>query len=142
MPTKSWLYGSINGKLNDRLNRLQFRIHNTLINRLRKEPMQQIFIDKFTVPTNSWTEFFNRMNINRDFIKKLPGFVRDNVYKRNDDNGNFICITVAVWENEEAINNAKESVQIEYKRTGFNPAEMFARLNISIERGTYNEVDN
>lgn len=100
------------------------------------------FIDKFIVPENAKQEFMERVRINRNFIKKLPGFIEDAAYERTNDEGNVVFITVAVWENETALQNAKEAVQATYKKEGFNPAEMLERLNITIDRGTYTEVMN
>jgi predicted ester cyclase len=95
------------------------------------------FIDKFLVPAAAKQEFYERMRINRDFIKTLAGFVTDAAYERTDDEGNLICITTAVWENADALNKAREAVQAAYKKEGFNPAEMYKRLNITIDRGVY-----
>ena len=38
--------------------------------------MQQIFIDKFIIPASSFEEFSERMNYNRQFIKKYPGLFK------------------------------------------------------------------
>lgn len=99
-----------------------------------------VFIDKFLLPQKAEEEFITRMNVNRDFIEDLPGFIQDNVYEQTGGDGNRVIITVAVWENEEALNRAKEAVQAEYQRTGFNPQEFMERLNIKLERGTYREL--
>jgi heme-degrading monooxygenase HmoA len=98
------------------------------------------FIDKFFVPAAAKQAFYERMAINRKFIKTLPGFISDAAYERTDDDGNLVCITIAVWANAEALNKAKEAVLAEYKKQGFNPAEMFKQLNIVIDRGVYNEI--
>jgi heme-degrading monooxygenase HmoA len=102
--------------------------------------MKQIFIDKFTVPKNVYEEFVQRMNSNRNFLRTISGFVEDTAYERTDENGAVIVITVAVWDSREALENAKKAVQVEYKKIGFNPAEMLARLNITMDRGTYKEI--
>lgn len=102
--------------------------------------MKQIFIDKFTVPQHAYGEFVQRMNYNRNFLRTLSGFVEDTAYERTDENGDVIVVTVAIWAGQEALENAKEAVQTEYKRIGFNPAEMLARLNITMDRGTYKEI--
>ncbi|MNZ68692.1 SnoaL-like polyketide cyclase [compost metagenome] len=108
---------------------------------LSNDPANEVqFIDKFLVPAAAKKEFYDRVNINRNFIKKLPGFIRDNVYEYIDENGNTICITIALWKNKEALSAAKTAVQEEYKKTGFDPAEMFKRLNISADRGVYKEL--
>ncbi len=102
--------------------------------------MKQIFIDKFTVPQNAYEEFTQRMNHNRKFLRTLSGFVEDTAYERSDENGNFIIITVAVWSNQETLKKAKEAVEVEYKRIGFNPGEMMARLKVTMDRGIYQEI--
>lgn len=99
------------------------------------------FIDKFLVPAHAKNEFFTRMNINRSFIKKLPGFLEDAAYELYNDNGDLVCITIAHWESREALNKAKELVQAEYKKQGFDAAEMFKRLNITVDRGIYTGVN-
>ena len=98
------------------------------------------FIDTFHLPREAREEFMHRVDINRNFIKDLPGFVEDAAYERTDEHGNLVFVTVAVWENEAALEHAKAAVQAEYKKQGFHPAEMFERLNITVERGTFKEV--
>lgn len=98
------------------------------------------FIDKFTMPVEAKREFMERMHINMDIIKKLPGFIDHTIYERVDDIGKFEVITIAVWESEIALKKAKENVQLAYKQQGFDMARFFERLNISMERGEYTEV--
>ena len=98
---------------------------------------QTCFIDKFFVPAAGKEEFYERMRINREFIKKLPGFIGDDAYTYTDENDNLICVTVARWRNTDFINKAKEAVQAEYKRENFDMPGMLKRLNISIDRGVY-----
>jgi steroid delta-isomerase-like uncharacterized protein len=112
-----------------------------LTNAKAKGTSQQVrFIDKFIVPAEAKTEFLERVTINRNFIRVLPGFVEDAAYERTDESGNLIFITIAVWQNEDSLKTAKEAVQAEYKKQGFNPAQMFDRLNIKIDRGIYTEA--
>ena len=101
---------------------------------------QRIFIDRFSVPVNARKEFMERMTYNRNFLKKLPGFIEDNAYETTGNEGNLLIVTVAVWESDEAIARAKEAVQAEYKKIGFNMPEFLQRQNISIERGIYNKM--
>jgi steroid delta-isomerase-like uncharacterized protein len=98
------------------------------------------FIDKFLVPAAAKQEFMERVVISRNLLRTLPGFVEDAMFERTDENGNLIFISIAVWENEDAIKNAKEVVQSEYKKQGFNPSEMFERLHITLDRGVYKEI--
>jgi predicted ester cyclase len=98
------------------------------------------FIDKFIIPAAAKKEFYDRMNSNRAFIRKLPGFIEDEAYEYTDKDGNVICLTIATWENKEALQKAKALVQDEYKREGFDPGEMMSRLHIAMDRGIYSEV--
>jgi hypothetical protein len=104
--------------------------------------MKQIFIDKFLVPQNAKQEFVERMAINRNFIKTLHGFIGDDAYERTDEVGNLICITIAVWDNEDVLAKAKDAVQEEYKKQGFNMPEMLKRLHIIQERGIYKKMED
>ena len=104
--------------------------------------MKQIFIDKFIVPKSAIEEFLQKMNYNRNFIKNIQGCDSNTGYERTDENGNLIAITIVVWESEDALNKAKEVVQAEYNRINFNPAEMMSRLNITIDRGIYTEIED
>jgi steroid delta-isomerase-like uncharacterized protein len=97
-------------------------------------------IDKFFVPAAAKAEFYERMHINRSFIRTLPGFVKDEAYEYTDDNGNLICVTVAHWTDKTAVANAKEAVQAEYKKQGFDMPAMLKRLNITIDRAFYTPV--
>jgi len=106
----------------------------------KTKAMKQIFIDKFVLPEDAKAEFFERMNYNRTFLKKQPGFISDSAYERTDEHGNLVVVTVAIWENEDAITKAKVAVQAEYKRIGFNMPAMLERLKITIERATYHEI--
>ena len=106
----------------------------------KKVMTQQTLIDRFIVPQPAIDAFMQRVNYNRNFIKKLPGFVHDAAYQHKDEKGNLIFVTVAVWENESVINNAKAAVQAEYKRIGFNMPQFLEQTGITIERGIYEEV--
>lgn len=106
----------------------------------KSETMKQIFIDTFIVPEKSKQEFLERVTINRNFIKHLNGFIKDHAYERTDENGNLIYMTIAVWENEAVLKKAKETVQAQYKKEGFNIFEMFKRLNIVMDRNIYKEA--
>jgi predicted ester cyclase/heme-degrading monooxygenase HmoA len=112
---------------------------NALVNK-KAHNGQVNFIDKFFVPKAAINEFQERVKINRDFIKTLPGFIEDAAYEYTDNEGNLICVTVALWQSQEALNKAKEAVQEFYKKDGFNPSEMLQRLQITADRGIYTQI--
>lgn len=99
-----------------------------------------ILIDKFIVPDMAKAEFLQRVKINRDFIKTLSGFIRDAAYTYTSSDGKLVCVTVAVWTNREALDTAKDAVQAQYKREGFDMPGMLKRLDITIDRGIYKEL--
>ena len=109
-----------------------------MINKMKK----QILIDKFFIPQKSLEEFNQRMTYNRNFIKNLPGFIKDEVFVQTTEDGSLTVITVATWENQESLTKAKDVVQNEYKRIGFNPVEFYQRLNIKMERGLFHHMDD
>ena len=112
---------------------------NVLFN--KKANKDQVnFIDKFFVPAAAIKEFKERVHINRELIKKLPGFIEDAAYEYADKDGNLIFITVALWQNSEALNKAKEAVQAEYKKDGFDMPAMVKRLGITVDRGIYTQI--
>jgi len=102
---------------------------------------KQILIDKFFIPKNSAEEFNKRMKYNRDFIKNLPGFIKDEVFVQMAEDGSLAVITVATWENRESLTKIWDVVQNEYKRIGFNPIEFYRRLNIKMERGLFQDME-
>jgi hypothetical protein len=106
----------------------------------KKVMTQPTLIDRFIVPQPAIDVFMQRVQYNRNFIKKLPGFIHDAAYQHRDEKGNLLFVTVAVWENETVINNAKAAVQAEYKRIGFNMPLFLEQAGITIDRGIYEEV--
>jgi heme-degrading monooxygenase HmoA len=98
---------------------------------------QLILIDQFTVPLQSREQFLERMRINRNFIRNLPGFIQDMAFEQTEENGQYRCITLATWENKEAFAQAKQAVADMYQKQGFNLPEMLSRLEIQMDRGIY-----
>lgn len=97
------------------------------------------FIGKYLIPAASKETFLERQNIARAFIHTLAGFVRDHAYERITEDGDTEYITIATWVNDEALNNARDLVQAENMRTGFDRAEMLRRLNIQMQPGIFRE---
>jgi len=92
------------------------------------------FVDRFTMPKASFPEFFERMEMNRSFIRNLEGFISDEKMIKDEQNGNIAVITVAIWDNQKALDNAKFKVQEHYQKIGFNPKELYEKLDIQMQR--------
>jgi predicted ester cyclase/heme-degrading monooxygenase HmoA len=95
------------------------------------------FVDNFFVPKTSIDEFTKQMKYNQDFIANLSGYIKREAVQKADSLGNLTIITIVVWESQDKLDEAKQSVQTEFKRIGFNPAEFYKRLNIKMEREIY-----
>jgi len=104
--------------------------------------MKQIFIDRFLVPAEAKEEFLQRMKINRNFIKKLLGFIEDTAYEQIGGEGEFNYVTVAVWRDAEAIENAKREVFAMYQKQNFDMPAFLKRLNIKIDRAIYRKMED
>jgi len=102
-----------------------------------KKNMQVTLIDRLTVPPGAKEEFIRRMNMNLEIIKKQPGFIKNEVFEPLDPHGDLIYVTTATYENEDAFQKAKQAVQAEYQREGFDMVAFAQRLNIKIDRGIY-----
>jgi heme-degrading monooxygenase HmoA len=101
--------------------------------------MQQILIDKFIVPDKAKEEFLDRLNISLELLSTIPGLIETTAYEQTGGGGEFNYVTTAVWENKEALENARNTVKAEYEKEGFNPQEMFERLNIEVDRAVYKQ---
>ena len=99
--------------------------------------MQQVLIDTFIVPEESRAEFLENTRGVQEFLKTLPGFVEGYLYEKKDGANRHNMITTAVWESEEAYENARKAALAEYQRRGFNPQELARRLRVEGERGVY-----
>lgn len=95
------------------------------------------FVDRFVVPKNAVAAFADRMNYNRDIIKTIPGFIRDEVIISELDNGDLSIMTIAVWLSQEHLDSARNIVQEEYRKIGFDPHKFTKQLNIITERQLY-----
>ena len=72
--------------------------------------------------------------MSREFVKKQPGFIKDEFFEQADEHGDLTYISIVVWENEEAFDKARHAVQAEYQREGFDMLGFCQRLNIKLER--------
>ncbi|TGL37825.1 antibiotic biosynthesis monooxygenase family protein [Leptospira perdikensis] len=98
--------------------------------------MNQILIDRFQLPKESKEPFLARVQINRDFIKNIEGFMGDQVFIREENSG-IQFVTIATWKDKESLENAKTLVVAEYQKQGFVMPEFLKSHSIQIEREIY-----
>jgi len=104
---------------------------------MKTENSNVAVIDKIFIPKSSIPEISERSSMIARFIKSLPGLVSEEEFEQEDSDGNLTLITIAVWENEESIGNARKSVQARFYGTGENTQDLMGRLNVKMERGIY-----
>ena len=102
--------------------------------------MKNVLIDRFTVPVAAVAEFMPRLQRAHQQLRTQPGLVSYAVESTAAD-GQLVFVTVAVWASEQAIEQAKVAMQAAHQQAGGNPAEMYARLHITLERGLYSAAE-
>jgi heme-degrading monooxygenase HmoA len=73
---------------------------------LKNHPNLRFRIDSFSVPAIARSEFDGAMNRNLAFIERLSGFHGHYVFEKTSGPTTFDVITIAVWENDEALEKA------------------------------------
>ena len=100
--------------------------------------MQKVLIDTFVVPDESRSAFLEKTTQAQNFLKTLPGFVEGFIYEKTDGESRFNIMTTAVWESQDAFENARKATAAEYQKSGFNPKETITKLKIESSRAVYN----
>ena len=98
-------------------------------------------VDKFSVPVFARDEFLARVGETHRFLRTLPGFVTDCVLEKTEGTGAFNIVTIAIWRDAAAVAAAGDSVGAWRRETGFNPQELFARLQIEADLANYRPVE-
>jgi heme-degrading monooxygenase HmoA len=103
--------------------------------------METVLIDTFRVPGGARDAFFERARRTQDFVKTLPGFVEGFIYEQRDDGQQQrYIVTIAVWESEEAFENARRAVAEENQQQGINLHNVTTQLGIEATRALYDRT--
>jgi hypothetical protein len=98
-------------------------------------------IDRFVVPDTARAEFLGRVRMTHAILRQQPGFVRDALLEHPaDEPGHSIVLTIAEWQNQAVTSDARAAVQALHTRQRFDPQELFARLGIKAEMGSYHPL--
>jgi heme-degrading monooxygenase HmoA len=99
---------------------------------------QTIFrIDRFVVPADSEAEFLDAVAATATVIKGLDGCLQKHVLKQDGASGDSTYVTVAEWASSAAFQNAHEVIAVKHKEMNLDPQELFRRLHIKAELGSY-----
>lgn len=103
---------------------------------------QHIFrVDRFHVPAAARDEFLRRVSDTHQLLANQRGFVRDYLLEQPAGQDGFTLVTMAEWESQDAVERAREAVGAMHRQTGFDPRELFGRLGIKAEMGSFRTVD-
>ena len=102
--------------------------------------MQKILIQLYSVPENAVIEFREAAYKRQAFIRTIAGYVEGDKFEKSDGESRYNFITKAVWENEEALENARKAITLEDERMGYDPQANAKRLGIESIRSTYERV--
>jgi heme-degrading monooxygenase HmoA len=94
-------------------------------------------LDPFRVPAPAREEFLGRIAAIHRFLRTLPGSRGDHLLERQEADGRFRIVTLAIWESRAALAHAKDATQAHYRATGFDPQALLARLGIEADLGHY-----
>jgi heme-degrading monooxygenase HmoA len=97
-------------------------------------------VDKFSVPSQSRDEFLQRISETHQILRKQPGFVRDAILEQVSGSGRFNIVTIAEWENQEAVDRAKDAVMQFHTSSGFSPQATMIRLGVEADIANYKQV--
>ncbi|MDQ3718989.1 MAG: antibiotic biosynthesis monooxygenase [Thermoproteota archaeon] len=114
--------------------------NNTTTRSATDEPRRVYRIDKFKVPSSARKEFIDRVHQSHEFLRTLSGFVQDFALEQTDGPSEFNFITIVIWNSMKSLETARDAAMAKYKEIGFNPQEMFAKLEIKADLANYQEI--
>lgn len=104
---------------------------------LAANPDLQFRVDSFQVPNAARAVFKQAMHRNLAFLETQPGFRGHVVLERTGGPTAFNVATIAVWEDQKALEAAREAVSAYYEQIGFDAQSLLARLGIKAELGNF-----
>jgi heme-degrading monooxygenase HmoA len=98
-------------------------------------------VDRFVVPRSARGEFLNRVRKTHERLRELPGFLWGHVLERVSGTGDSDIVTAVEWDSPRSVENAKDAIRRMHQEMRFDPKEMFERLGIQADQGSYQRVD-
>ena len=94
-------------------------------------------VDKFVVPEAARDEFLARIRETHELLRRQPGFIRDAILEQVAGPGKFNIVTIAEWQDQAAIDAARDVVRRAHAKRGFSPQETMKRLGIEADIADY-----
>ncbi len=135
----------VKGQLqNDRLGFLQalgqLPADTALVSGVTNKTKSIEHLNQLIVPAASKAAFLERMKINGDLLRTLPGFVDNAVYCRELGSGETEFVTIVHWQNEAALQAAKTALQLANEKEGFDLATFRQQLGIRPAPGIFEKL--
>lgn len=99
--------------------------------------METVLVDLFVVPKESMTAFVEQAREAQRFVRSQPGFIEGYLYEKKAGDNRYNVLTMAVWKNQAAVENAKQAVADEFRKRGVDRQEFIKKLNIEMIRSVY-----
>jgi heme-degrading monooxygenase HmoA len=99
--------------------------------------MQVVLIDTFTMPDESKREFLEAVAQSTTTLRRIPGYVEGYIYEKTGGETHNNIVTTTVWQDEQAFENARTQARVEFKKIGFDPANVMSKLQVQMQRGIY-----
>ncbi len=96
-------------------------------------------VDTFTVPPSARDEFLTNVHRTHDQLRALPGFDHDLILEKPSNDG-VVIMTLAAWENPDALAGAREAMRRRQQEDGFDPKALIDRLGITADLAEYTEA--
>lgn len=97
-------------------------------------------VDKFVVPEAARDEFLARIRETHELLRRQPGFIRDAILEQVAGPGKFNIVTIAEWQDQAAIDAARDVVRRAHAQRGFSPQETMKRLGIEADIADYRDL--
>lgn len=94
-------------------------------------------IDKFAVPAAAMTEFMQRLHHIEELLSRQRGCLQNLILKASDVSTEFNVLTLVEWESNQCMTSAREAVQIEYAKEGFDSSAFMSRLGVRADMGSF-----
>jgi len=96
--------------------------------------MHVVLVDRFEMPEVSREVFYQQANINRAFIRKIPGFIGDKLFESAGNDGKLIVLTIAEWTSMEKLDSARKAVRQHYANISLDMQKFLESNGISMQR--------
>jgi hypothetical protein len=97
-------------------------------------------VDKFVVPAAARREVLDRVRQTHEILRRQTGFIRDLILEQSAGPGEFNFVTLVEWQNAAVLAHVRAAVAAFHEEIAFDPQELFTRLGIKADMGTYAPV--